>query len=385
MNSSSIIGAARASIAVLMTAALTSGCYLMQAAGGQFSVMAKRRSIGDVIANPATKPAVREQLESVSRIREFASRELKLPDNGSYRRYADIGRPYVVWNVVAAPEFSLQPRQWCFPIAGCVAYRGYFKEQTAVAFAARQRARGDDVTTEGVAAYSTLGHFDDPILSSMLGWSDVQLAAIVFHELTHQLLYVPNDSAFNEALASVVEQDGVRRWLRAQGRLEDLAAFDLQESRYARVLELLRQARTELNEVYRSDVPTDLKRDRKAQIFERLRANYGELKAGWGGAAPLGAWFARGLNNARLASVATYQQCVPGLVRELDGAHGDLPRFYARARDLAKLPMGRRQKLLCGSGSQPVSGRAANGIRSGAHCLRRNPGRSRRCPASPGA
>jgi predicted aminopeptidase len=385
MNSSSIIRAARAPIAVLMAAALASGCYLMQAAGGQFSVMAKRRPIGDLIANPATKPAVREQLESVSLIREFASRELKLPDNGSYRRYADIGRPYVVWNVVAAPEFSLQPRQWCFPIAGCVAYRGYFKEQRAVAFAARQRARGDDVTTEGVAAYSTLGHFDDPILSSMLGWSDVQLAAIVFHELTHQLLYVPNDSAFNEALASVVEQDGVRRWLRAQGRLEDLAAYDLQELRYARVLELLRQARAELNEVYRSDAPTVLKRDRKAQILERLRANYGELKAGWGGAAPLGAWFARELNNASLASVATYQQCVPGLVRELAGAHGDLPRFYARARDLAKLPMDRRKKLLCDSGGASVSGRPADGIRSGAHCLRRNPGTSWRCPASPGA
>jgi len=349
MNSSSIVGAARTSIVVLMTAVLISGCYLMQAAGGQFSIMVKRRPIGDVIANPATEPAVREQLESVSLIREFASRELRLPDNGSYREYADIGRHYVVWNVVAAPEFSVEPRQWCFPIAGCVAYRGYFKEQKAMAFAARQRARGDDVSTEGVAAYSTLGHFDDPILSSMLGWSDVQLASVVFHELTHQLLYVPNDSAFNEALATVVEQDGVRRWLQAQGRVHDLAAYDLQESRYARVQELVRRGRSELNELYRSNVSPELKRDRKAQVFGRLRASYDELKAGWGGTAPLGAWFSRELNNARLASVATYQQCVPGLVRELDKAQGDLPKFYARVRDLARLPIDRRQKLICDS------------------------------------
>jgi predicted aminopeptidase len=350
MNSSSINRAARASIAVLLTIGFASGCYWMQAAGGQMSVMAKRRPIGDVIANASTKPAVREQLKSVSLIRDFATRELKLPDNGSYRKYADIGRRYVVWNVVAAPEFSVQPRQWCFPIAGCVAYRGYFREHDALAFAATLRERGYDVVTGGVAAYSTLGHFDDPVLSSMLGWSDVQLASIVFHELTHQLLYLPGDSAFDEALATVVEQDGVRRWLRSQGRERDLQAYELQEARYRQVLELLLKGRAELNDLYRSKVPPELMRDRKAQVFSRLRAGYGDLKSSWGGTAPLEDWFLQPMNNAHLASIATYQQCVPGLMLELAKAGGDLPRFYSRARELAKLTAGQRQHLLCQSG-----------------------------------
>jgi predicted aminopeptidase len=350
MNGTSINGASRAAIAALAAAVLTSGCYLMQAAGGQLAIMAKRQPIGEVIADPATKPAVRKQLESVTMIREFASRELKLPDNGSYREFADIGRPFVVWNVISAPEFSLQPRHWCFPVAGCVAYRGYFRERRALAFAAMRRARGDDVATDGVVAYSTLGHFDDPILSSMLGWTDVQLASIVFHELTHQLLYLPGDSAFNEALATVVEQYGVRRWLRAQGRSQDLADYDLQEARYARVLALLHQARTELDEVYRSDAPPESKRNRKAAVFADLRSRYAQLKSGWGGSAPLGGIFSHEMNNAHLASVATYEQCVPGLVRELDAVGGDLPKFYDRARQLATLPSGDRRKLLCESG-----------------------------------
>ena len=156
-------------------------------------------------------------------IRDFASHELALPDNGSYRSYADVGRPYVVWNVVAAPEFSVEPKRWCYPVVGCVAYRGYFVEDRARRFAAGLPAKGFDVMVGGVAAYSTLGHFDDPILNTMMGWNDVELAAIIFHELTHQLLYVPNDASFNEALATTVEDEGVRRWLKQQGRDQDLA------------------------------------------------------------------------------------------------------------------------------------------------------------------
>jgi len=359
MNSSSITATARAWIAVLLAAAISSGCYLMQAAGGQAAVMAKRRPISTVIANASTQGMVRAQLQAVTLIRDFASRELKLPDNGSYRQYADIGRPFVVWNVVAAPEFSLQPRQWCFAIAGCVAYRGYFKEGSALAFAAGLRRRGDDVVVGGVAAYSTLGHFDDPILSSMLGWSDVQLASIVFHELTHQLLYVPGDSAFNEALATVVEQDGVRRWLRAQGRARDLASYERQEERYAQVLSLLSRGRAELELVYASSLPPDAMRDRKALAFSRLREEYEKSKSGWGAEAPFAAWFSQPMNNAQLASVATYQQCVPGLARELAAVDGDSGRFYARARELAKLDPERRRGLLCAA----VSDRPAGGIR----------------------
>ncbi len=350
MNSSSIVRATRAALAIAAVSVLTSGCYLMQAAGGQMAVMAKRQPITRVIANPATKPQVRTQLQTVAAIRDFASRELLLPDNGSYRQYADIHRAYVVWNVFAAPEFSLTPRQWCFPIAGCVAYRGYFKEQRALKFAQTLRAQGLDVATGGVAAYSTLGHFDDPVLNTMLGWSDVQLASIIFHELTHQLLYVANDSAFNEALATVVEQEGVQRWLQSQGRERDLAAYVTQQDRYAQVVALLIDARARLSRVYAQALDVQKMRLAKAQEFAALRTRFDALKSQWKGHAPYEAWFAQELNNAHLASVATYYVCVPGLTRELRTAGNDMARFYVRARELGKLPFAARQRLLCGGG-----------------------------------
>src|SRR5208283_4018908 len=220
-----------------------------------------------------TPPAVRSQLEAVASIREFAVHQLGLPDNGSYRSYADIGRPYVVWNVVAAPEFSVDAKEWCYPIVGCVAYRGYFVERRADSFAGRLRRRGLDVSVGGVAAYSTLGHFNDPILNTMLGWNDVELASIVFHELTHQLLYVPNDSSFNEALATVVEQEGVRRWLRAQGREQDLKSYSIQHRRYNEVTDLLIRTRAELEVLYGSSLDPAGMRDRKREIFASLRAS----------------------------------------------------------------------------------------------------------------
>ena len=216
MKFNSIAIPIRAAVAIAVIATLSGGCYLLQSAEGQLSLMSKREPIARVIDEPSTSPKLRAQLQSVTAIRNFASRELELPDNGSYRKYADIGRPYVVWNVVAAPEFSVEPKKWCFPIVGCVAYRGYFVEAKARHFAAGLHAQGYDVVVGGVAAYSTLGHFDDPILSTMVNWDDVELAAIIFHELTHQLLYVRNDASFNEALATTVEEEGVRRWLESQ-------------------------------------------------------------------------------------------------------------------------------------------------------------------------
>ncbi len=214
MNTSSIAATIRAALIVALIAASSGGCYLLQSVQGQLSLMSKREPITRVIDQPSTPPTLRAQLEAVSSIRDFASRELGLPDNGSYRSYADVGRRYVVWNVVAAPEFSVDAKEWCYPIVGCVAYRGYFVEARARRFAARLGGRGFDVMVGGVAAYSTLGHFNDPVLNTMMGWNDVELASIIFHELTHQLLYVPNDSSFNEALATTVEEEGVRRWLR---------------------------------------------------------------------------------------------------------------------------------------------------------------------------
>jgi predicted aminopeptidase len=353
VNINSIAVTIRAAAAIAVIAALSGGCYLLQSAQGQLALMSKREPIDEVIEAPATPPKLRAQLKSVSAIRDFASHELGLPDNGSYRKYADIGRPYVVWNVVAAPEFSVDPKRWCFPIVGCVAYRGYFVEARARRFAAGLHAKGFDVLVGGVAAYSTLGHFDDPILSTMVSWNDVELASIIFHELTHQLLYVSNDAAFNEALATTVEEEGVKRWLQRQGRDQDLAEHLLEQQRYLQIIALMSKTRGQLAALYASGLPPPLMRERKREAFEQLRGAYSALRAQWGGHAPFDAWFAQDINNAHLASIATYFACVPGFERELQAAGGNLPAFYRRVRALAKLDQERRDSLLCGPPPSP--------------------------------
>ena len=347
MHSISINRRLRARAAGVFACSLLGGCYLLQSAAGQLGVMSERKPIAGVIANPATPPEVRRQLEAVAQIRDFATRRLGLPDNGSYRSYADVGRRYVVWNVVAAPEFSVDPKEWCYPIVGCVDYRGYFVEARARDYAAKLRGQGLDVTLGGVAAYSTLGHFNDPVLNTMMDWNDVELAAIIFHELTHQLVYVPNDSSFNEALATTVEEEGVRRWLRAQGRDADLQTRLVQQQHYLKVIGLLSATRAELRAVYAAGLPAQTMREQKRAAFDSLRAAFAQLKADWGGHAPFEAWFTEDLNNAHLASIATYFDCVPGFERELAAAGGDLGAFYERARALAKLDQEQRDARVC--------------------------------------
>ena len=323
------------------------GCYVMHTARGQWGVMSKREPIPKVIASVATPPAVSTQLQRVLGMRDFAVRELGLPDNGSYRSYADVGRPFVVWNVFAAPEFSIEPRRWCFPIAGCIAYRGYFSEPKARKYAAQLERAGLDVYVGGVAAYSTLGHFDDPVLNTMIGWSDVQLAAIMFHELSHQLLYVPGDSSFNESFASVVEGEGVRRWLSAQGREKDLESYRRYQRRYAQFAGLLIDTRRRLGELYRSGVPRAEMRQGKQATFARLAEEHARLKAEWGGRSEFDRWFASGINNAHLVSVATYEECVPRIQAVLDATGGDLAEFYRRMRSIAQLAPETRKERVC--------------------------------------
>jgi predicted aminopeptidase len=353
VNLNSIAVPFRAGVAIALIASMSGGCYLLQSAEGQLALMSKRELITRVIDKPSTTPKLRAQLQSVRSIRDFASHELSLPDNGSYRKYADIGRTYVVWNVVAAPEFSVEPKKWCFPIVGCVGYRGYFVEAKARRFAAGLHAQGFDVVVGGVAAYSTLGHFDDPILSTMVNWDDVELAAIIFHELTHQLLYVRNDASFNEALATTVEEEGVRRWLQQQGREQDLADHLLQQNRYQQVIALMSETREQLRALYALSLPPPLMRERKRETFAALRESYAALREQWGGHAPFDAWVAQDINNAHLASIATYFACVPGFERELKAVGGDLPAFYRRVRDLAKLDQSQRDLRVCGTSASP--------------------------------
>jgi len=333
-------------LALLLACVPLSGCYLLQAASGQADVMARSEPIPQVIADPVTPEATRARLQLALDARAFAVTQLDLPDSRSFRKYADLGRDYAVWNVVATPELSVEPRSWCFPVAGCVAYRGYFDEASAQAKARGLARRGDDVTVGGVATYSTLGRLPDPLFNTMLGWPETRFVGTIFHELAHEQLYVPGDSGFNEAFASVVEEEGVRRWLEARGQAAKLAAYQAALVRQADFAALLRDARERLARLYASGRPPAELRIEKQREFGRLKFEYSLLRARWGGYAGYDAWFARTLGNAHLAAVATYHDCVPGLRRELAIA-GSLPAFYARAAALAELPLAERRAAVC--------------------------------------
>lgn len=344
--------ALRTALAALLALCL-GGCgtpYLMQAASGEWHVMHARQPIAQVIADPKTAAALRERLTLVNEARGFATRELKLPDNQSYRSYADIGRDYVVWNVVATPEFSVVPRHWCFPVAGCVAYRGYFHESAARKFAAEMAGQGLDVAIDPVPAYSTLGKFADPVLSSMLRYGDDELVATIFHELAHQLLYVKDDSAFNEAFATTVEDAGLERWLMQHDSAQRMQTFRAEAAREEAFLKLLATARAQLAALYASGAAPPQMRARKEQILAALGDEIHAFEQREHVSYPLyDEWIQAGLNNARLASVATYYDCVPGFRHLLAREHGDLPAFYAAARALAQLPRKERHQRLCGT------------------------------------
>ena len=324
-----------------------SGCYYLQAAQGQMAVLAKREPIAEVLAKPNTDAKLRARLAYAQSARAFATSELGLPDNRSYTTYADIKRRYVSWNVFAAPEFSVEPKQWCFPIAGCVVYRGYFSEAAAERYALRLRAKGYDATVSGVPAYSTLGHFEDPVLSSMFNWSDAQVAATLFHELAHQVVYVSDDSAFNEAFATVVEEAGLQRWLTAQNRTGEWRQWQLDERRADQFYALLLRTRERLRNFYASDVRGEARLFGKQQRLGELKLEYAQLKQSWLDYRGYDHWFDRALSNADFIAIATYQRCVPGFERVLTEVDGDLPRFYQQVKKLARQSKRTRQQLLC--------------------------------------
>jgi predicted aminopeptidase len=279
-------------------------------------------------------------------MRQFAVNELALPDNASYQRYADLGRPYPVWSVFAAPEFSLELRRWCYPVVGCATYRGYFDQAAAESYAQALRAEGYEASVQGVPAYSTLGWFPDPLLNSFVNRGEGALAALIFHELAHQVVYAPGDSAFNEAFATAVEREGVRRWMDAHGTPEQRAAWAQYQARRDQFLSLLRNARAELATLYASGMPADAMRERKGRILAGLQRDYAALRASWGGWPGYDRYFAQSPGNAHLGAVATYNDLVPGFEALLAAEGGDLPRFYARVRELASLPQPQRHAQL---------------------------------------
>ena len=328
-------------VALLLVFFLT-GCatpgYYAQAVGGQIELWRQAQPISDMLARSDTPAPLRAKLLKVRDIRQFASRELGLPDNGSYTKYADLKRPFVTWNVFATDEFSVQPKEWCFLVVGCVSYRGYFSRDDAESYTSELRTMGYDVYVGGVPAYSTLGYFDDPVLSTFINYPETELARLIFHELAHQLVYAKGDSTFNESFASAVELEGVKRWIDTHGNPADDANFATWQGRRQDYLVLVEKYRGKLHDLYSSTASIEDKRSGKVRLFREMKDDYQQLKLTWGGFAGYDRIFSQNLNNAFIVSTALYTQLVPAFQRLLEKTGNDLPRFYEAARALAKEP-----------------------------------------------
>ncbi len=320
--------------------------YYAQAVRGQLDVVAASRPVDAVLADDTVTREVRSRLERLAELRRFAVEELHLADTGSYRDYAVLDREAMVWSVVAAPWDSLEPRQWCYPVIGCASYRGYFDRSAADVYARDLAAGGWDVAVESVPAYSTLGWFDDPLPSTVIHWPLADIAALLFHERAHETLYISGDSAFNEAYATLIEREGVRRWLDRYGSEQARRARLLHEQRRADFLRLLDNARTQLQALYASGSGRDQLADRKQAIILELQQRYVQQKAEWGGYTGYDRWFGRPLNNAHFASVSTYNALLPALELLLQRSAGDLLRFHTACRALARLPLAERHARL---------------------------------------
>lgn len=337
----------RLPIVTLCVSSVLSGCslpYYWQAVGGQLGLLRKRTPIEEILESPDTNPQTRESLRQVLEIRQFATSALGLPDNGSYRTYVDLGRPYVVWNVVAAQEFSVDPMTWCFPFAGCVSYRGYFDEQAARRFSDRLQADGLDTAVGGATAYSTLGYFEDPVLSSMIASGGQSIAALLIHELAHQKFYLKDDSELNEAFATAVEEYGTELWLTRTGNGNAVSEYRARMQRRTDFSRLVSEQQERLRAVFARADSAEAMRTAKEAAFDTMRAEYAALRQSWGGATDYDAWFDRPLNNAHLASVATYRRWLPGL-RWLIEAQGP-EAFYAEMEALRELTLNERRARL---------------------------------------
>jgi predicted aminopeptidase len=320
------------------------GCYYVQAVRGHYEIMNKRQPIPEVIASEESPEELRNRLLIVQEARAFAVEELLLADNDSYLSYADIGRDYVVWNVFAAPEFSLEPKTWCFPVAGCVAYRGYFAEEAAQKKARSLSEDGYDTAVGGVSAYSTLGRFDDPVLNTMMRWSDTRLVATIFHELAHQKLYIKGDTPFNESFATAVSDIGINRWIAERNDAEGAADFDHERELRRSMMFLVNETKDELNRLYASGQDAAEMRQRKRTLLDELSANAGQLIEKSGTSATN--WLAAPLNNARLVPLGLYEGYQEAFERIFRNCQEQLACFYEESLRLADLdPDERRQQL----------------------------------------
>jgi predicted aminopeptidase len=319
-------------VLLIAVAVSQSACYYVQAARGQYDVLKRSEPIDELLATESTPQELARRLELVQAARRFAVDELLLPDNDSYRSYADLERDYVVWNVFAAPEFSLEPKTWCFPVAGCVAYRGYFDEDDARRKAAQLRDAGFDVAVGGIPAYSTLGRFDDPVLNTMMHWQDADLVATIFHELSHQVLYIKGDTAFNESFATAVADIGLERWLLGRGEQADFDAYLQRQSLREQLVAVILEARTDLQTLYASGADADSMRREKDARLQQLANDLEAELAAFDMQAP--GWLGVQLNNARLASIGLYELDVSRFRDLYEECERDLRCFYDRASSL---------------------------------------------------
>lgn len=316
--------------------------YYYQAAKGQAQLLNKRRPVEQILADPDTPETLKQQLRKAEEIRLFGVRHLDLADQGNFTQYADLDRKYAVWNVVAAPEFSIEPKTWCFPVAGCVAYKGFFDHALALREQKSLRGQGFDVLVYGVTAYSTLGWFDDPLLNTFIHYPENELAALLFHELAHQVLYVKDDSEFNEAFATAVEYAMLSRWLNTQDKREQIDRLKADRNKQNRITELILDFRQQLQSAYLGKKPASA----KIRLFDQLKQEYDKIKARGEGTRYYDWWFSMPLNNAYLLTVSTYFRLVPAFSNMIAEHDGDLHAFFAFSRALAKQPKEARDKTL---------------------------------------
>jgi predicted aminopeptidase len=330
--------------------AVMAGCespgYYGQLVVGQLHILSRREPIGRVLADSHAPAPLKDTLRYVLTVREFAGHRLDLPVNNHYLTYVDLHRPYAVWNVFAAPELSLTPVRWSYPLIGSADYRGFFSETGARAYADTLSRQGMDVYVAGATAYSTLGWLDDAVFSTVLQCSRMDIAGLIFHELAHQVVFVAGDTTFNESFATAVQQAGLRRWAGERNDPEALQVVLTATERRHRFTDLVDLYRQRLERLYRSQAPAVRKRVEKQRLFDSLRRDYDALKRNWGGYAGYDRWFDSPLNNAKVSSLSAYEDLVPSFLGLLDHLDGDLPAFYRECRQIAGLAQPQRRERL---------------------------------------
>ncbi len=356
---------ARLLLLPLLLAAVT-GCqtarFYSQAVGGQWEIVMKRKPIERVLAEPGAPASLKRQLRLVGELCAFAGEELNLPAGGQFTRYADLERPFVVWNVHAAPVDSFEAKTWWYPFVGRLEYQGYFKRELAAGYARKLRAQGLDVFVGGVTAYSTLGWFNDPVLNTFVELPESELADLIFHELAHRRLFIPGDTDFNEAFATAVAREGVRRWLETHGDAAAVARYQANREAEDAVVALILRARDQLQHLYeRENVSPSEVADGKARIIAALRIDYGRLRQRWPDYRDYDDWINAPINNAQINTVDTYYDLVPGFSARLDQLAGDLPGFYQDVKAMRKLSKADRRERLAN-----YSQRLPGGERAGA-------------------